>query len=141
MLFRSSAPNPGSPAGEFDWLAVVDALELVGLPRELARNAALLERDGSRLVLAVAPQFEKLAQRRHVETMQNELARYLGTAVNVDIRIERNDGAMTPTEADAAAAAERQRQAEVEIENDPNVKALQENFGAVVEDVSARPGS
>lgn len=137
----ASAPNLDSPTGEFDWLAVVDALELVGLPRELARNAALLERDGSRLVLAVAPQFEKLAQRRHVETMQNELARYLGTTVNVDIRIERNDGAMTPTEADAAAAAERQRQAEVEIENDPNVKALQENFGAVVEDVSARPGS
>jgi hypothetical protein len=56
----------------------VDALSVVGLARELARNSALAAYDGRRVELLVAPQFEKLAQPRHVDALQRALASKCG---------------------------------------------------------------
>ncbi len=121
-----------------DWTVIVDELELVGLPRELARNSALKSYDGRKLELLVAPQFEKLAQRRHVDAVQEALTVRLGHEAIVDLVVAEDSGLTTPTQQRNAALAERQREAEAEIERDPNVEALRENFGATIEDVSAR---
>ncbi len=125
-------------AGAFDWTQTVDELAVVGLARELARNSALVAHSGEAIELAIAPQFEKLAQRRHVETLEGALAAHLGHPVRVSVRVDDAGAGITPTQQRNAEAAERQREAEATIDGDPHVRALRDTFDAVVEDVSAR---
>ncbi|MCB1749862.1 MAG: DNA polymerase III subunit gamma/tau [Gammaproteobacteria bacterium] len=134
----SAAPLAPAAVVPLDWAVTVDELALVGLARELARNSALAAYDGRVLGLVIAPQFEKLAQRRHVDNLQTALAEHLGQAVRVEVRVEAGAGLQTPTEQRSAEQAERQRQAESTIDADPNVQALRATFDATVEDVSAR---
>ncbi len=131
-------PAPQALPETFDWGQVVEELGVVGLARELARNSAVAARDGTRIELVVSPQFEKLAQRRHVETLQAALAGRYGQDFHLSVRTAEDSGLMTPSEQRSAAAEQRQREAEAEIESDPNVRALRDNFGATIEDVSAR---
>jgi DNA polymerase-3 subunit gamma/tau len=135
----STAPAASVPTlTPASWARVIDELGLTGLVRELARNSALIGFDGRRAELMVAPQFEKLAARRHVEALQAALAQALGCAVQVEVGVGLAERPSTPSEQDVAAAAERQRQAEAQIEGDPNVQALRQAFDATIEDVSSR---
>ncbi len=132
-----AAPRVALPA-HFDWAQVVDELTVVGLARELARNSAVAQFDGRRLDLVIAPQFEKLAARRHVDTLQAALAdKYSGEFV-INVTVSSEPGLSTPSQQQLAAAAEKQRRAEAEIDADPNVRALRDAFGATIEDVSGR---
>ncbi|MEQ8663393.1 MAG: DNA polymerase III subunit gamma/tau, partial [Gammaproteobacteria bacterium] len=105
---------PATGAGEplLDWTATVDALAIVGLPRELARNSALVSCAGEVIELAIAPQFDRLAQRRHVETLEGALAAHLGHAVHLNVRVADNGAHQTPTQQRSAEATARQREAE-----------------------------
>jgi len=129
---------PLAAADSLDWTQTVDELAVVGLARELARNSALVGHSGEAIELAIAPQFEKLAQRRHVETLEGALAAHLGHPVRVSVRVDNAGSGLTPTQQRNAEAAERQREAEATIDGDPHVRALRDTFDAVVEDVSAR---
>jgi len=134
-------PAPAAPpvaAGAIDWTRTVEELPVVGLARELARNSALLGHGGEAIELVIAPQFEKLAQRRHVETLEGALAAHLGHPVRVSVRVDDAGAGLTPTQQRNAEAAARQREAEAAIDGDPHVRALRDTFDAVVEDVSAR---
>ena len=128
------APLPG----HFDWAQVVDELVVVGLARELARNSAVAQFDGRRLDLVIAPQFEKLAARRHVETLQAALAEKFASPMVVNVIVGSDVHLSTPSQQQLAASTERQRRAEADIDADPNVRALREAFSATIEDVSGR---
>ena len=137
-IVASPALGPASLAMNFDWAQVVDELTVVGLARELARNSAVAQFDGRRLDLIIAPQFEKLAARRHVDTLQAALAdRYSGEIV-VNVTVGSTANLSTPSQQLVAAADERQRRAEADIDADSNVRALRDAFGATIEDVSGR---
>ena len=137
-LVASRAPGPTTLASNFDWAQVVDELTVVGLARELARNSAVAQFDGRRLDLIIAPQFEKLAARRHVDTLQAALIdRYSGEIV-VNVTVDSVANLSTPSQQQVAAADARQRRAEADIDADPNVRALRDAFGATIEDVSGR---
>ncbi|MEQ9062522.1 MAG: DNA polymerase III subunit gamma/tau [Gammaproteobacteria bacterium] len=125
-------------APALDWTVTVDSLAIVGLARELARNSALTGCAGDVLHLAIAPQFDRLAQRRHIETLEAALAAHLGRAVRLDVRVTDDATLQTPTQQRSAEAAARQREAEAAIDGDPNVRVLRDTFDAVVEEVSAR---
>ncbi|MGE3846403.1 MAG: DNA polymerase III subunit gamma/tau [Gammaproteobacteria bacterium] len=127
-----------APPANFDWAQVVEELNVVGLARELARNSAVAAFDGRRLDLVITPQYEKLAQRRHVDTLQAALAEKLEAEVVVNVSVSEDSGLTTPSQQQLAAAAERQRRAEAEIDADPNVQALRSAFGATIEEVSSR---
>ena len=71
-----------------DWNSCIEELGLSGLPRELARNSAVAAFDGRRLELVVAPQFEKLAQRRHIDNLAAALGSARGSEVVVEVRVE-----------------------------------------------------
>ncbi len=134
------AANPlaWQPGQTLDWSRIVDESGLTGLARELARNSALASFDGALLKLVVAPQYERLAAQRLVETLQNALVAALACPLRVTVTVAQGDGLTTPSEQQLAAAAARQRRAETEIGSDPNVLALQHAFGATIEDVSSR---
>lgn len=137
-IVASRAQGSANLAMNFDWAQVVDELTVVGLARELARNSAVAQFDGRRLDLIIAPQFEKLAARRHVDTLQAALAdRYSGEIV-VNVTVDSAANLSTPSQQQVAAADERQRRAEADIDADPNVRALRDAFGATIEDVSGR---
>jgi DNA polymerase-3 subunit gamma/tau len=133
-------PRPAAPTAPatFDWARTVDELNLVGLARELARNSALVNFDGVRLELAIAPQFERLAARRHVDNLSAALGERLGRAIQLKVAVVAGDGFNTPSQLEQAAAQARQRQAEDAIAQDPTVQALRDAFDATIEDVSER---
>ena len=124
--------------GQFDWAQIVDELVVVGLARELARNSAVAQFDGRRLDLVIAPQFEKLAARRHVDTLQAALAEKFASPMVVNVTVGSDAHLNTPSQQQLAASLERQRRAEADIDADPNVRALRDAFSATIEDVSGR---
>ena len=146
-----TAPAPAAPASTavpaaiptslaaLDWTNLVDALPLVGLARELARNSAVNEFDGKALTLVVAPQYEKLAQQRHLDTLSSALATHLGQRIRVQVLIQAEARTRTPSAEREAEREARQRAAEQTIDADPNVQMLREKFAAEVE--SVRPQS
>ena len=143
------APAPAAPpapavdrhAADLDWRRVVEELDVVGLVRELARNSAIIVQDDRVIELVVAPQFEKLAARRHVDALQRALRAKLGRELTLTVTIERDDSLTTPSQQQVAADAERKRQVEAELEHDPNVQAMRAAFDATIEEVSVRTGS
>ena len=137
----SAAPMPSAsthPPTHFDWAQVVDELAVVGLARELARNSAVTQFDGRRLDLVIAPQYEKLVQRRYVETLQAALAEKFAGQIVINVKVGHDASLTTPSQQQVAMADERQRRAEAEIGGDPNVRALRDAFGATIEEVSGR---
>ncbi len=132
------ATGPANLPAQFDWAQVVDELTVVGLARELARNSAVAQFDGRRIDLVIAPQFEKLAARRHVETLQAALADKYSGEIVINVTVGNDAGLSTPSQQQLAAAEQRQRRAEADIDADPNVRALRDAFGATIEDVSGR---
>lgn len=126
-------------AGEtLNWSLTVEELNVTGLARELARNSAVAAFDGEILELVIAPHYERLAAQRLIETLQSALAIALSRPLRVNVTVTRDDSLTTPSQQQLAAAVERQRRAESEIGSDPNVLALQQAFGATIEDVSSR---
>jgi DNA polymerase-3 subunit gamma/tau len=132
------ASGPTSLPAQFDWAQVLDELTVVGLARELARNSAVAKFDGRMLDLIIAPQFEKLAARRHVETLQAALVDKFGGEIVINVTVGTDAKLSTPSQQQLAAAEERQRRAEADIDADPNVRALRDAFGATIEDVTGR---
>ncbi|MEE2893838.1 MAG: DNA polymerase III subunit gamma/tau [Pseudomonadota bacterium] len=121
-----------------DWHAVLEALELTGMTRELAAHGLPTQIDGSRVELTVSSQAETLIADVHVERIEKALARSLGTEFKVRI-LAGDPGGETPSMRGQRARSERQAQAVAAIENDPGVALLRERFGAIVQSESIRP--
>jgi len=134
----AATPVALASARDLDWGQLVDDLPLAGLARELARNSALAGFDGHLARLVVAPQYERLAARRHVDTLQAALSEHFGQAVRIDVTVAVDERLATPSQQQLAAAAARQREAEEAVAQDPKVAALRAAFDATIEDVSAR---
>jgi DNA polymerase-3 subunit gamma/tau len=141
----SSAPvEPPAPARSADtspatlnWNGLVPGLEAPPLARELARNSALRGFDGRVIELAVSPQYENLRGERTIKALEQALAAELGREVVVRVGVEGRAGLATPARAmneqEQARLAELRRR----IDADPNVQALQREFGASVEKVES----
>jgi DNA polymerase-3 subunit gamma/tau len=133
---------PPSPAGEgstadlpLDWAATVAGLQASGLVREFARHCAFLRMEGNVIELSLTPQSENLRSERQVKALEQALCQALGR--DVTLRFKRDGGASAQTPAQALSEAEAARQAAAarQIETDPNVLALQRQFGATIERV------
>lgn len=133
------APSP-RPAGEgtsvdlpLDWAATVSGLQASGLVREFARHCAFLRMEGNVIELSLTPQSENLRSERQVKGLEQALRQAL--ARDVTLRFKRDGGASAQTPAQALSEAEAARQAAAarQIENDPDVLALQRQFGATIE--------
>ncbi|MEQ8205523.1 MAG: DNA polymerase III subunit gamma/tau C-terminal domain-containing protein, partial [Woeseia sp.] len=65
------------------------------------------------------------------DTIANALTRQFGEELRVEIEIG-NSAVETPVQADARIADEQLEAARQSLEDDPNVKALQDMFGATL---------
>jgi DNA polymerase-3 subunit gamma/tau len=131
-------PVPAPTPAALDWSAIVAALELQGLPRQLASNCALLERDGALVRLALDARSASLRTRALEDKLAQALSRYFGGTVRLQIEL-RDDTYETPARSAERIEAQRRAQAQVAFEVDPVVQTLKERFGASVLPESVRP--
>jgi len=133
-----AAASPSAGAPEAKWSDVVAQLGLAGLLRELANNTTLESHGGGTLTLTLEETHAKLLNKEREEELRQALEKYYG----VPIRLKMNLGlpsVETPAKERSRLQEERQQAAVQAIVEDPNVRALQEKFGARVNPASIRP--
>jgi DNA polymerase-3 subunit gamma/tau len=124
-----------APATPLDWAALVGRLETTGLVREFARHCALVRVEGELVELGLTPQSENLRGERQVKGLEQALVRALGHPVTLRF-VRANAGtARSPAQVLSEAETARQAAATRLIEADPQVQALQQRFGAVIEEI------
>jgi DNA polymerase III subunit gamma/tau len=134
----AESPVAAGPAAVLDWSAIVASLDLQGLPRELARNCALLGREGGLLRLTLDPRSASMRTRALEDKLAQALARYFGSPVRLQFEL-RDDTHETPARAAERIESQRRQQAQMAFEADPIVGAFKERFGASVLPDSVRP--
>ena len=127
------------PAVSGQWDEIVPALGLAGLTLQLADNAAMEHRDAYRIVLVLDETFKQLHKREREQELLQALQNYFSDeGLKIEITVGKPN-VETPAAKRKRTTDERQLAAEAAIKNDPNVKALEESFGAEVNAASIRP--
>ncbi|MHA6203195.1 DNA polymerase III subunit gamma/tau [Dyella soli] len=147
-----AAPAPAAPAvvapretlkldarGLPHWDSLIEQANLRGPLGQLAQNAALRERDGVTLVLALQPAHMHLAVEPMVSQMEERIGQVLGERIRLRFVEERGAAAETPAARAANAREVAQSAAEQAIEEDPLVQSLKREFGARVVPQSIKP--
>ncbi len=133
-----SVPATDSKSGELDWNDMVSKLELPGLVRELARNAALKSYNGRIVELLLEPQHENLSGDRLIQGLEAALKEQLNADIRIRVALEGQAELDTPSKRMSEAEKARQREAERVIEADPTIQSLQNQFGATIERVDPK---
>lgn len=131
----AAAPQPNP--GDFSWPRDFRSLGIVGMPGNLASNAAFA-RDGSRVTLTLAQGHARLLTERHQDRIREALSGYFGSDVKLQV-VEGDPGDQTPAIWEENARKARQAAAEESIRNDPLVQSIVERFEGRVVEGSIRP--
>ena len=137
------APRENPPArpvaeGGDDWHAMVGALAISGLARELAQNCELRSLTEGQCILRLSPGRAHLQMKPSPEKLQQALSDYLGRAIMLRIEVGENDSE-TP-----AVVAGRQRQQRLDaavnsIEQDAFVRDMIDSCDASIVQSSIKP--
>src|SRR3569623_277350 len=111
------------------WDALIEQAGLRGPLGQLAQNAALRERDGNTLVLALQPAHMHLAVEPMVGQMADRIGDVLGERIKLRFVADSQGAAETPAARAASARESAQSAAEQAIEEDPLVQSLKREFG------------
>ncbi len=118
---------------------LIEQANLRGPLGQLAQNAALREREGNTLVLALQPAHMHLAVEPMVSQMEERIGQAMGERIRLRFVEERGAAAETPAARAANAREAAQSAAEQAIEEDPLVQSLKREFGARVVPQSIKP--
>ncbi|WNL47962.1 DNA polymerase III subunit gamma/tau [Dyella sp. BiH032] len=138
-------PAPARTAPALDarglphWDSLIDQAGLRGPMGQLAQNAALREREGQTLVLALQPVHMHLAVEPMVGQMEDRISQALGERIRLRFVSDQAGGVETPAVRAANARTAAQSAAEQSIEEDPLVQSLRREFGARVLPQSVKP--
>jgi DNA polymerase-3 subunit gamma/tau len=133
------APVPADARGLPRWDALIEQAGLRGPLGQLAQNAALRERDGNTLVLALQPAHMHLAVEPMVGQMADRIGDALGERIKLRFVADSQGATETPAARAASARESAQSAAEQAIEEDPLVQSLKREFGARVVPQSIKP--
>ncbi|MFN2359635.1 MAG: DNA polymerase III subunit gamma/tau C-terminal domain-containing protein, partial [Marinobacter sp.] len=123
--------------GDFVWERDFRSLGIVGMPGNLASNAAMA-RNGDEIVLTIDEGHARLLNARHEEKIVEALRNRFGDTIT--LRVEQGDaGGKTPAAWEDNQRRARQQAAEEAIRNDPAVQSIVERFEARVVENSIRP--
>jgi DNA polymerase-3 subunit gamma/tau len=131
-----TAPVP-VPGATGDWPELLSRLELQGAARQLAGNCQLLERDGNHFRFLLDARAQSLHTRQQEERLVQALGRLVGAPVTIEIG--QGGAGDTPARREEQARDERLEKARAALESDPNVQALRDRFGAVLQPDSVKP--
>ena len=130
--------QPLSALSNDNWPALIDAMALNGLTRELARHCVLKDCNGNQVSLNLQPGQGHLLRPAQQEELQEALRRRFDEGLRLLFEEEEDSAAETPAQKQTRARLEEKQAAIEAIEQDPNVKMLQETFGATIDAASAR---
>ena len=120
-----------------EWLDIYPRLGLAGLTASIAANCSLVAA-GDTWRLHLEPTQSALFNAAQLRRMNEALNHYLGRSVQLEVEIVRPEQE-TPAQAAARGRAERQRQAEQSIHDDPLVREMIQQFGAMIRPDSIEP--
>ncbi len=133
-------PAGGPRHGEFwsapDWHRLAGQLDISGSVRLLAANCAFVERTGNGVQLQLDERSETLLTEVRRRTLEQALAGYFGEPLKLSIRV--GDAGETPVQRKRRLEAERLEAAKKGLEEDPNVRILQDMFGAELQPDTVR---
>ncbi len=121
-----------------NWEALLGAADIHGAARQLAEHCTIKEQSENRISLILAERSSHL----NTEQVRGRLEAAIGEHLGRRLRLEIASGAppvATPAQIREAGEDQRMREARESIEQDPNVKAVQAAFDAVVETDTIRP--
>ena len=121
------------------WDSLIEQANLRGPLGQLAQNAALREREGVTLILALQPAHMHLAVEPMVGQMEERISQAMGERIRLRFVEERGAAPETPAARAANAREAAQSAAEQAIEEDPLVQSLKREFGARVVPQSIKP--
>jgi len=128
--------SPDTPGTK--WNDVVAQLGLTGLLRELANNTMLESHADGVMSLTLDESHAKILNKEREEELKKALEKYYGAPMRLKMNLGR-PSMETPAKEKSRVQDERQQAAVQAIVEDPNVRALQEKFGARVNPASIRP--
>jgi len=128
----------GASSGAEDWAAIISALELTGLGRQLAAHCVLVGREGAVVRLALDPRSKIMRTPAVEEKLAQALAKYYGQPVRLEFTAVAPQ-AETPAQADQRASQEEADAARRAFESDPGVQGFRERFGATPVPETIRP--
>ena len=120
---------PAPPASE--WGRLVAQLSLAGIPKQVALNSALMERNGDTFRLSLESGYAQMLNKAVEDRIQMALEQHLGRSVTLKIQIGAVTAA-TPAIQQKQQQAERYQIAAEQIRQDPHVRDMQEMFDAKV---------
>lgn len=133
---KSSASAKTNPAGN-DWAQVIKKMNVQGLLQQFAKHTSLKQKDGNKIEVILDKNYTQLHTKEREQEFRSALEGIYGDSLKFSLEIGVCDEE-TPAEQEARKLAERQQAAEDAINDDPNVKALQEGFGASVSPESVK---
>ncbi|MBM4219468.1 MAG: DNA polymerase III subunit gamma/tau [Gammaproteobacteria bacterium] len=133
----ATRPDPPPADAGSDWSALLAKLELRGPARQLAGHCQLLAREGDKFRFLLDARAGSLHTRQLEERFLQALRNLVGDAATLEI--EQGGAGDTPARRDEMARDERLEAARASLERDPNVQALRDRFGAVLQPDSIKP--
>ena len=133
-LPRSSSESENS----INWQSIIDEMSLNGLVKELAGYCALKEYSEHEVHLVLSPDKQHLLNQTQEKRLEKALEMRSGKKIQLKISIEEPD-VETPAEKKIREETERRKIAASSLKEDANVKAMEEVFGATVNERSIRP--
>jgi DNA polymerase-3 subunit gamma/tau len=122
-----------------DWTTLLAALNLNGMAAQLAAHCTLEQLGATQVRLRLDAQGEMFLRPQVEQRLAEALSRHFGRTLRLEILVGEAPVEDTPARRQARAEDERQRAAQAAIESDPNVRALQDMFGATVQPGSVKP--
>ncbi|WP_405229103.1 DNA polymerase III subunit gamma/tau [Lentisalinibacter sediminis] len=119
-----------------DWHRLAGQLEISGSVRLLAANCAYVGRQGNGVQLQLDERSETLLTEPRRRTLEKAMADYFGEPLKVSIRV--GGAEETPVQRQRREEAERLEAAKKGLEEDPNVRILQDMFGAELQPDTVR---
>jgi DNA polymerase-3 subunit gamma/tau len=121
-----------------DWHALLAALKLGGMSRELAQHCQLKSLDGGRIALCLSPTHRHLQIKAAQDKLQQALSEHYKQPVRLSIELEEVSGE-TPAAAARRQREIRQEQAVASVEQDAFVREVIDLFDAKLIDSSIKP--
>lgn len=129
--------TPPTAGGEFDWQRDYRTLGIVGMPGNLASQAALTV-EGSEITLTLDEGHFRLLTDRHREKILAGLQQQFGDGIVLKVE-QGSPGNRTPAAWEEDQRRQRQEAAVKAIQNDPLVASIVERFEGRVVENSIRP--
>ncbi len=130
--------QPSDSASNQDWAEMLAGLSLSGAARQLASNCMFASRTGKVLELTLDETQAHLRTDSLQEKLRAALCERLGEELRLQISLGR-PAAETPAQRRQREEAELQRKAVASIKGDPNVRAMEQVFGATLDEESIKP--